>query len=84
LMIVLEFPAPKLRPTYAGLTNSSLGVLGIITPLIGAWLASMNYDWLFAVGAAFSLAGWVVIRWFVREPRWAAPAMPVVEPASTI
>lgn len=39
-----------------------------------AWLATQNYDWLFAVGAACSLAGLVVIRWFVREPRWAQPA----------
>ena len=79
LMIVFEFSPPKLRPTYTGLTNTSLGVLGIITPLIGAWLASMNYDWLFAVGAACSLAGLVVIRWLVREPRWEQPMAGTVE-----
>ncbi|HRX04331.1 MAG TPA: MFS transporter [Anaerolineae bacterium] len=84
LMIVMEFSTPGLRPTYAGLTNTSLGVLGIITPLIGAWLASQNYDWLFAVGAACSLAGWVVIRWFVREPRYAQPVVIVPEAAATM
>ena len=73
LMIVFEFSPPKLRPTYTGLTNTSLGVLGIVTPLVGAWLASQNYDWLFAVSAALSLAGLIVLHWFVREPRWETP-----------
>lgn len=81
LMIVLEFSPSNLRPTYIGLTNTSLGVLGIITPLMGAWLASRNYDWLFAVGAACSLAGLVVIRWLVREPRWAEPVVSSAGPA---
>lgn len=83
LMIVFEFSEPKMRPTYTGLTNTSLGVLGILTPLVGAWLASQNYDWLFAVSAAASLAGLVVIRWFVREPRWARLGDPVAEPTRT-
>lgn len=84
LMIVFEFSPARLRPTYTGLTNTSLGVLGIMTPLVGAWLASQNYDWLFAVSAAASLAGLVVIRWFVREPRFVQPAVVVPEPAGTM
>lgn len=84
LLIVLEFSPPKLRPTYIGLTNTALGVLGLVTPLIGAWLASRNYDWLFAVAATFSLAGLVVIRWFVHEPRWKETSAAAAEPASFV
>lgn len=72
LMIVLEFSPAHLRPTYAGLVNTALGLAGIVSPLVGAWLASMNYDWLFALGAALNLAGLAALHWKVREPRWLA------------
>ncbi len=72
LMIVLEFSPAHLRPTYAGLVNTALGLAGIVSPLVGAWLASMNYDWLFALSALLNLAGLVLLRWRVQEPRWHA------------
>jgi MFS family permease len=72
LMIVLEFSPTHMRPTYAGLTNTALGLAGIFSPLLGAWLASMSYDWLFALSALLNMAGLVMLRWRVREPRWLA------------
>ena len=71
LMIVMEFSPTHQRPTYAGLVNTALGLLGMISPLIGAWLASNSYSWLFLISAAFNLIGLAALRWWVKEPRWA-------------
>ena len=71
-MIVMEFSPTHQRPTYAGLVNTTLGLLGMISPLIGAWLASNSYDALFALSALFYLAGLFGLRRWVREPRWQA------------
>lgn len=73
-MITLEFSPSHLRPTYTGLINTAMGVLGIVSPLLGAWLASRNYNLLFALSALFQVAGLVTLRWWVKEPRWAAEA----------
>ncbi|MBN1887984.1 MAG: MFS transporter [Thermoflexales bacterium] len=69
-MIVLEFCEPQRRPTYAGLVNTILGVAGMLAPVLATWLASLNFGWLFAASAALSLVGAVLMRWWVREPRW--------------
>jgi hypothetical protein len=45
--------------------------VGMVAPLLGAWLAAADYGWLFATGAAINLCAWVAMRWWVREPRWA-------------
>lgn len=72
MMIVLEFSPAELRPTYVGLSNTAIGLLGIVSPLIGAWLASRSYDWLFALSALFCLISLASLRFRVREPRWIA------------
>ncbi len=70
IMIVFEFSAPDVRPTYIGLNSTIIGVVTAATPLIGAKLASaMGYRGLFAVAFAFGLMGFTVLRWAVREPR---------------
>ncbi len=76
-MIVLEFSPADLRPTYTGLINTAMGVLGMASPLIGAWLASRSYNLLFVLSALFCLAGLAGLRFRVREPRWAPAAAPV-------
>lgn len=79
-MITLEFSPANLRPTYTGLINTAMGLLGMVSPLIGAWLASRSYNLLFALSALFCLAGLAGLRFRVREPRWGetpAPAEPV-------
>lgn len=68
-MIVLEFSPADRRPTYTGLINTAMGVLGMVSPLIGAWLATRSYDLLFALSALFCLAGFIGLRRWVREPR---------------
>jgi MFS family permease len=68
-MIALEFSAAHLRPTYVGLINTAMGLVGMVSPLLGAWLASRSYDLLFALSTAFSLAGLAALHWWVQEPR---------------
>jgi MFS family permease len=72
ILVVLEFSEPVRRPTYAGITNSSLGVVGTLGPLVGAWLASAGFGLLFAFSAVLSLVAFVAMRWWVPEPRWAS------------
>lgn len=68
-MIALEFSAPHLRPTYVGMVNTGMGIMGIVSPLVGAWLAGRSYDALFAVSTALTLVGLAALIWGVREPR---------------
>jgi MFS family permease len=70
ILVVMEFSRPERRPTYIGMTNTSVGVVSMIAPLIGAALAFAGYNWLFAVSAILSLLSAVALHWWVREPRF--------------
>lgn len=70
ILVVMEFSRPERRPTYIGMTNTSVGVASMIAPLIGAGLAAAGYNWLFAVSAFLSLLSAVALHWWVREPRF--------------
>ena len=72
ILVALEFATAQRRPTYAGLANTTAGLASIVAPLLGAWLASMGYDWVFALSAAINLAALLTLHAWVREPRWAA------------
>jgi MFS family permease len=76
ILVTLEFSEPRRRPTYAGIANTTVGLASIIAPLIGAWLAVLDYGWLFAVGAAVNLVAALVMHWWVKEPRWAETITP--------
>ncbi len=72
ISIAMEFSDPENRPTFIGLANTIPGIAGGIAPLVGGWLALMTgYPFLFAVSAAIALLGFSMLRWFVREPRFA-------------
>ena len=71
ILVIMEFSEPQRRPTYAGMANSSMGLVGIAAPLIGAWLAKMSYSWLFALSAIVYLLAFIALHWWVKEPRWA-------------
>jgi MFS family permease len=80
ILLSLEFAEPGRQPTYAGVTNTLLGILGMIAPLIGAWLAARNFTALFVLGATLQLGGLIVFRLYVKDPRF----LPAVEaPAPT-
>jgi MFS family permease len=70
LMIVLEFCSDDLRPTYIGVSNTVRGVASGIAPVIGGWLAGVvGYRSLFVTAFIVGIAGLVLLRWSVREPR---------------
>ena len=69
VLIVMEFTGPERRPTYMGVANTSVGVIGAVAPLIGAALASRGYSLMFAVATAMSFLSLLMFRFVVREPR---------------
>jgi MFS family permease len=70
IMIVFEFSAPALRPTYIGLSNTVIGVAAAVTPMVGGWLADwVGYRPLFRIAFVFALLGLALLRWSVHEPR---------------
>ena len=71
ILVNMEFCAPPRRPTYVGIANTTTGLTAIAAPLLGAWLATTGYGWLFGAGAAANLAAFVALHWWVREPRLA-------------
>ena len=70
ILVAIEFCEPERRPTYAGMANTGVGLVSVAAPLLGAWLASFNYDWLFALSAGINLVALALMRWWVQEPRW--------------
>ena len=70
LMVVFEFSPPEKRPTYTGLTNTSVGVASMLGPLIGAILALLGYNWLFMVSALLSMLALLGFHWWVKDPRF--------------
>lgn len=71
MAIVMEFSSAEKRPTYAGLTNTSVGVVSMIGPMVGAILALLGYNWLFLTSAVVSVFAFIAFHWWVKEPRFA-------------
>ncbi len=69
ILVIMEFCEPQRRPTYTGLANTGVGLVGLVAPLLGAWLANINYNWLFALSAIVNLLTFVAMHWWVQEPR---------------
>ena len=76
IMLTLEFAPPGRQPTYAGLVNTILGVVGVTAALIGAWLAARDFSLLFLVGACLNLLAFLVYVFRVRDPRHITAAAP--------
>jgi MFS family permease len=70
ILIALEFSQPGRRPTYAGLTNTAVGLVNITAPLVGTLLAGASYSWTSAASAVVSLFALTLMHWWVLEPRW--------------
>lgn len=68
--IVYEFTNADNRPTYIGLASTIPGIATTVAPLFGGWLArATGYRSMFVVSLVFSVAGWALIHFAVREPR---------------
>jgi len=68
---VLEFVGSDQRPTYAGITNSIIGAVNVVIPLVGSGLATISYDYLFAISAAAALLSSLLMGLWVADPRHA-------------
>jgi hypothetical protein len=53
------------------MANTAVGLVSVVAPLLGAWLASKGYNWLFALSAGINLLALILMRWWVKEPRQA-------------
>ena len=48
---------------------------GLSRPIAGAPVEVTGYQIMFMVAALFTIAGYVALRWFVKEPRHEAPGV---------
>jgi MFS family permease len=72
ISIVYEFTDAENRPTYIGLANTIPGIAGAIAPLIGGWLVGViSYQAMFIISAVIGALSWALLRFAVREPRYA-------------
>jgi len=69
ILIPLEFARPEHRPSYVGISNTTMGIGSALAPLVGGMLAWAGYTTLFAVGAGLGLVAFAAMRWGVTEPR---------------
>ncbi|RLT35725.1 MAG: MFS transporter [Chloroflexi bacterium] len=69
ILIPLEFARSENRPSYVGISNTTMGVGSALAPLAGGLLAWIGYDTLFAVGALLAFIAFAVMHWWVAEPR---------------
>lgn len=70
-LVVLEFCGTEKRPTYVGVANTLSGVGSMTAPIIGAGLAWAGYNWLFGVSMVISGVAFLMLRFWVKEPRFA-------------
>lgn len=70
MMVVWEFCDTSRVPTYSGLANTAKGFIGLIVPMVATQIAGRSYGLLFGICAVFTILGLVLLRFWVREPRW--------------
>jgi len=57
--------------------NTTMGVFSALSPLLGGWLASVfGYPILFVLSAGMAFVAFVILHWFVQEPRKVNGRMP--------
>ena len=69
ILINLEFSRVEHRPTYVGIANTTMGIGGVLAPILGGAIALFGYNSLFAVSALFGVAALVMMAVVVQEPR---------------
>ncbi|MFO7698356.1 MAG: MFS transporter [Anaerolineae bacterium] len=78
MAITMEFGPPEEMPTYSALASTVQALPILLAPLIGGWLVDwLGFQAMFITAVAFSLAGVLYMRLFVRDPRHEAPASPL-------
>jgi MFS family permease len=68
--IAMEFGKEDDRPTYIGMSKTLTGPVLLIAPLVGGGLVSLlGYQSMFLISLIISIIAFVVIKFFVAEPR---------------
>lgn len=68
--IAMEFGLEADRPTYIGMSKTLTGPFLLIAPLIGGGLVKLwGYQTMFLTALILSTIAFVVIKFFVKEPR---------------
>jgi len=57
----MEFGNDQNRPTYIGIINSLGAPLAVLAPLLGGFLASINYEITFIVSAIFAILTAIIL-----------------------
>lgn len=73
ILMALELAEPGRQPTYVGISNTGIGLIGMLSPLLGAGLAAFGYPQLFFVSAAIYILAFLAFRFGVDEPRHRTP-----------
>lgn len=70
MLVVWEFYETSRIPTYAGLASTIRGLISLVAPLIATLIADTGYDSLFIICAILTFLGLLLMRTWVKEPRW--------------
>ena len=68
--LAMDLGAAGRVATYTALTTTLLAAPALAAPIAGGWLIdTVNYRAVFATGVVLSLAGWLLLRFGVADPR---------------
>ncbi len=68
--IAMEFGTESKRPTYIGMSKTLTGPFILVAPIIGGGLVTVwGYQRMFATAMVISIVSFVIIKFFVAEPR---------------
>jgi len=68
--IAMEFGKESERPTYIGMSKTLTGPFLLMAPIIGGGIVKLwGYQSMFFTAMVFSLIAFVIIKFFVDEPR---------------
>ena len=68
--LAMDLGAAGRVATYTALTTTMLAAPALAAPIAGGWLIdTVNYRAVFAAGVVLSLAGWLLLRFGVADPR---------------
>ena len=72
--ISMEIGGVDRLPTYTALSGTLLGIPTLIAPVLGGWVLDLlGFPLLFTLALVFALAGLIVLRFGVRDPRMYRP-----------
>jgi MFS family permease len=69
--IAMEFSKETERPTYIGMSKTLTGPFLLMAPIIGGvFVQYWGYQRMFFIAMIFSVIAFIIIKFFVKEPRY--------------